>query len=256
MKITNKHNLPDAFYRAVVNDPYSREGSDFSATSLAQPPRAAALIEAHADTLEVDCSTKVAVTIGKGAHAILECAARPGIDIIEKRFFADFIVDGVTYVVSAQIDIYESDTKVLYDWKTCKAGAFTKKNGSGRKPEWAQQMNVAAEIMRRQPEKFEIDKLVIVGLFKDWYQFKAEEDKDYPQTEVMASEQKMWPREKVVEYIETRIRLHVAARKELPQCTEHWGGGRCKQYCDAASVCEQYQQSKKTGRMTKTEEVG
>ena len=250
MIITNKFNLPGMYFRAVQADPYDKGPSDFSATGLANPPRATALLELHGDTVEVDCSRKCAAMLGRGTHKAIEPGARPGLDIVEERFFADFLIDGKNYVISAQIDQYEVDTKTLFDWKTTKAGAFTKKNGGGKKAEWAQQMNVGAEIMRRQPSPIFPEKLVICGFLKDWYDFKVS-DPGYPQREIMTSEQTMWPREKVFEYIEKRVRLHVAAKESLPICTENWGGGRCAQWCDASSVCSQYQEAIKTGLMPK-----
>jgi hypothetical protein len=255
VKITNKLGLPAAFHRAVEADPYTKGDSDFSATGLANPARATVLIEQAGDALEVDCAGRVAATIGQGAHSILERAARPDIDVIEKRYFADFVVDGVTYVVSAQIDIYETDTGVLSDWKTTKAYAFSKKTGGGKKPEWLQQMNVAAEIMARQAEPIVVKALQIVGLLKDWDKRKSQSETGYPPTEVMTVEIPLWEREKTVRYIEERIRAHVAARVELPQCStkETWGGNRCGQWCDASSVCEQYKEMIKTG-LTKQEE--
>lgn len=247
MKLTNKHKLPAAFVRAVENDPYTKGESDFSATSLETPPRALALIEKHKDTLEIDVSTKVASIIGQGAHKIAERAARDGCDIFEHRYFATFTVDGVAYIISAQIDLYENDTKCLYDWKTTKAFAFSKKAGSGKKPEWIAQMNIGAEIMRR--NDIHPKSLSIIALLKDWNKRELVSP-GYPQTEVMAVELPMWSRDEVCAYIEKKIRAHVAAKQVLPLCSskDTWGGNRCKGgWCDAAQVCSQFAESKRTG---------
>ena len=246
MKLTNKFGLPDAFMRACQNDPYSKGPSDFSATGLANPARATALIEQFGDQIEIDISTKVASTIGRGVHSILEGAARPELDIIEKRYFAQFIVDDVSYIVSAQIDLFEIDTKTLSDWKTCKAYAFHKKAGAGKKPEWTQQLNVAKELMAR--NGVEVKVLKIIGLLKDWSK-RETIDPGYPQLEIMTVDLTLWEREKTVKYIEDRIRAHVLAKVDLPKCTsaETWGGNRCQSWCDASSVCEQYKNSLKTG---------
>jgi hypothetical protein len=246
LKITNKHGLPAAFVRAIENDPYNSGGSDFTATSLSDPPRASALIKQHWETLEIDASTRVAATIGQGTHSIAERAARPGIDICETRFFADFIVDGVTYKVSSQIDLYETDTCTLIDWKTTKSYAFSKKAGGGQKPEWITQLNIGAEILRR--NRHDPKALQIIALLKDWNKREAGTSA-CPPTEVMPVDIPMWTREQSVEYIENRIRLHVAARESLPQCTstETWAGRKCPDWCDAKSVCEQFAAMKKTG---------
>lgn len=250
VKITNKHGLPNVFVRAVENDPYDKGESDYSATGLSEPARASALIELHKASLEVDASTRVAAIIGQGTHSVAERAARPGIDLCEKRFFATFIVDGAEFTISAQIDLYETDTGCLYDWKTTKAYAFSKKAGSGKKPEWITQLNIGCEIMRR--NKHEPKSLHIIALLKDFNKREAG-SAGMPQTEVIAVDLPMWPREQTVAYIEDRIRAQVAARAALPQCTtkETWGGRKCPDWCDANSVCEQFKEMLKTGLVKK-----
>lgn len=246
MKYVNNQGLPDAFFRAVLNDPYTKGESHFSATGLQQPPRAVVLLERHGDDIEIDVSSRVAVTIGQGTHSILERAVRPDIDIAETRYYAEMDVDDVTYVVSAQIDLYEKDSQTLYDWKTTKSYAFHKK--AGVKPEWAEQLNVGRYLMMSSTDH-EVTQLRIIGLLKDWDRKRSLTEPGYPATEVMVQKIPVWTPEVVEAYIEKKIRAVVLARKELPKCTsaESWGSNRCKQWCDAASVCEQYQQSKRTG---------
>lgn len=246
MKYTNNYNLPEAFVRAIANDPYSREGSDFSPSSLALPSRAWALIERNYDRLTVDVSTRVASIIGQGSHLVAERAARSGVDIAEKRYFSEFCVDDKTYKVSAQIDLFETNTGKLYDWKTAKTFAFFRKSGGGKKPEWIAQMNIGAELMRR--NGLEPLSLTIIAFLKDWNK-GAILTPGYPQTEVMAVDLPMWPPGEVEKYIQNRIRSHVQAKDLLPMCTkeEAWYGRRCEQYCEAAQVCNQYHESRKTG---------
>lgn len=249
---TNRHKLPEPFVRAVINDPYDKGPSNFSATGLSEPPRAKALLELH--DVEVDVSTRVASIIGQGAHSVAERAARPGIDICEKRFFADFVVDGTTFVISSQIDLYETDTGALFDWKTTKAYAFSKAAGYGNKVEWRVQLNICAEIMRRNGH--EPKSLNIIALLKDWNEREAEPLGKLPKTEVMAVSIAFWERDATVRFIEDRVRAHIAAKEVLPECTrlESWDGRKCSRWCDAASVCLQYQKAIKTGRFEDTNE--
>lgn len=248
MIYTNKYGLPDAFYRAVMGDPYSKGESDFSATGLLNPPRATVLLERHGNEIEVDVSSRVAATIGQGVHSILERAQREH-DLIETRFFGTFEVMSKSYIVSAQIDLYEPDTETLYDWKTTKAYAFHKKTGT--KKEWEIQLNIGAYLleMSKYGERHDVEHLKIIGLLKDWDYKKAETEKGYPPTEVMTMELKRWAPSETEEYIMGRILLVEKARIELPRCTsvETWGGNRCARWCDASSVCEQYKQARKTG---------
>ena len=146
VKYTNKYNLPDVVVRAVTNDPYSKGKSDFSATELIKPARQRALFIKHQNDITKDVSEMSYTLIGNNCHYIAERAERLGIDLCEERFFSTFIVDGKEFVVSAQIDIFETDTQTLIDWKTSKAYAVGKKTGYGQKPEWIAQLNIGAEI--------------------------------------------------------------------------------------------------------------
>jgi hypothetical protein len=244
-KYTNKHGLPEAFVRAVINDPYDNGGADFSATGLANPPRATALLATH-ENVEVDVTSRVAAIIGQGSHHIAERAARKGIDLCEDRLFGVFHVDGKAYSVSAAVDLFETDTGTLTDWKTTKAYAFSKKAGSGKKPEWVEQMNIGAELLRRNGHNPQ--KLVIIAMLKDWSQREAG-SAGMPESEVLAVELPMWTPQETVLHIENRIRAHVSAKTHLPECTtkENWAGRRCGQWCDASTVCEQFKQTQKTG---------
>lgn len=236
MRLTNKFNLPAPFVRAVTNDPYNKGESDYTATSLTNPPRAMALLEKFKDSgeLETDVSDRVASIIGQGAHSVAERAARPGIDICEERFFDEFNVDGKRFIISGQVDLYETDSCAVYDWKTTKAYAFSKKAGGGKKIEWIVQLNVVAELLRENGQNPKA--LHIIALLKDW---DKEKNQNHPDTEVVEVNIPMWPRKQTITYVEDRIRVHEAAKKDLPKCTEHWGGRRCRRWCDAVSVCTQ-----------------
>lgn len=242
MKITNKRGLPFAVVRAAENDSYSKEGADFTSTQLANPPRSEALKTLFPEKLEIDVTYRCASMLGQGVHNVLEKGARPGIDIIEKRFFWEF--NG--YKLGGRIDLYETDSQILYEYKTCLAGAFSKKNGKGQKPEWIAQANVNLELMRL--NGLEPKQIIVVGWLKDWADYLSGSD-GYPEAPIMTAEAPIWPREKTAAYILGRLKLHSEALKILPFCTskETWGGKMCKSYCESSSICSQYQETKKTG---------
>lgn len=241
MKLTNKKNLPSQLFRAIQNDPYTKGESDYSVTGLLKPPRAAALELKHFDEIEEDISSRTFALLGQAVHVILERAANPN-DLVEKRFFSEF--NGVK--VSGQIDYYDCETKTLSDWKVTKAWAFSKKGGSGKKPEWIQQLNMQAHLIRL--HGINAEKLQIVGILKDFDQKKAGEN-GYPDAEIVVADIPLWDAQACQEFILERIKLHEAAKSELPKCSggETWGGNRCKGYCLAAPFCEQYKSALKTG---------
>ena len=73
MKLTNKHNLPEAIYNAVKNDPYRKQGH-ITVTTLINPPRIRALEQRHADELEEDVSDRLWSLLGQAVHVVLERA--------------------------------------------------------------------------------------------------------------------------------------------------------------------------------------
>ena len=245
MKITNKAKCPEPFYRAILNDSYNNGGSDFTATSLANPPRATALFKAFSEEIEIEAHTRTQSLIGQSVHFLAERAARKGVDIVEKRYFAYFNVDDTNYVVSGQIDLFEPDTGILYDWKSTKTYAFHQRTGGGQKPEYIQQMNVCLHLMRM--NGLDAKSLRIIALLKDWDEKKAQADAGYPQIEVFEVDIPIWPTMKTISYIEERIRLHVKARHFLPNCSKEdtWNGRRCERWCDSSTKCEPYLKTKR-----------
>lgn len=250
MKYTNKLLLPEALFRAISNDPYSKGDSDFSVTELLKPPRAKALEIKHAEELVEDVSTRIWSLLGQTTHAILERGAAPG-DLIEQRFSSIFL--GKT--LSGQIDLLSSDG-TLYDYKVVKTYPFTVKGGSGQKPEWIAQLNMQLELLRLNGK--DAKSLKIVGILRDYDKRCLDTGNHkyfmagYPKSEIALIDIPLWDRDKTKKFINDRIQAHLNARLELPQCTpaETWGGNLCKGYCQVSRFCEQYQGALKTGRMT------
>lgn len=183
--------------------------------------------------------------MGTAFHLGMERATRPGVDISEVRYYIPVTVDDILYSVGAQIDLFETDTGTLWDFKSSRSGAFSKKRSV--KPDWVAQLNVQALGLRLDGKS--ATKLKILGHPYNWEAYLAEDDPDYPQQPFIEREVKMWPEVKVYEWLSKRIRVHVAAEKTLPLCSsaDAYGGDRCRDWCDASGVCDQYKNSIKTG---------
>ncbi len=213
--LSNKLGLPEPIVKAVTNDPYSSGKSDFTPSTLNQPPRALALIKANRDKITEDVSDKLWALCGQIGHTILERAGDP--NIVERRFFAKV----ATFTVSAQADlIITGDTAELVDYKFC--SIWTVKEGV--KPEWTAQANIIRFLASEDENPITINKANIIAIFRDWSKPKAQREKDYPQTQVQVLPVTLWSHEKTEQFILERIAAHVSAKHYLPLCTdeERW----------------------------------
>lgn len=220
MKYTNEFGLPDVYVRAVTDDRYSKGNSDFSVTGLLKPPRQAALQERYNDEIVVDVSTLNHIARGKGWHRVFEEYTNEN-EIAEKRFFADFKVNGRNYIISAQIDTLCLKSFALTDFKSTSSYKF-KWDKCTDTTEWTAQLNMQLELLRR--NNLDAKSLQIMAGLHDWSINKSREEDDYPKLSVYLVPIEMWPREKTTSFIETRILEHVLAKTSLPECSkdERW----------------------------------
>lgn len=215
MRITNRHNLPDAIYRAVQNDNYTKGDADYSVSDLISPPRVLQLKKKHWDDLEEDASDRIWSLFGQAVHYIAERANMK--DIAERRLY--WTVLGT--VISGAMDNYNPKTGVLSDYKTAAVSKFSFNDFS----DWEQQQNCYAQLLRW--HKDPINKLEIVALVRDHRNREAEtaqqQGKPYP-GKAMLIELPLWTEARATAFIEDRVRLHEQAKHQLPECTpkERW----------------------------------
>lgn len=292
MKLTNNSNLPAALVKALENDPYDSQGSDFTATSLLKPARVVALEKKHEHEMEEDAEKGLYRLYGQVAHGILERANMA--DLAEKRLFSTFTVGGKEYVVSAQLDTLSIVDGMLSDFKFTTSWGF--KADQPPKPEWIAQLNIQLELLRR--NGLDAKSLQIIGLLRDWQIREARYNASYPQAPVTTQAIPMWTREQTCAFITMRIAAHVDAAKTLPQCSseERWAkpdiwavvkgkrainGGvqlikdvadniaaknpgtrveyrpgesvRCSSYCSVSQFCSQFQKSQSVAESSEEE---
>jgi len=201
MNLTNRLRLPKAIVDAVANDPYDKGDCDFSCTELLKPPKMCALERLHQDEITEDVSDRLWSLYGQVAHTILERANR--VDLCEERYFAKF----GSHTVSAQIDTMCIESGMLTDYKFTSAYKFKNKTPS---EEWAQQMNIQLEILRK--NNINPTALQIVGLLRDWSKTNALRDENYPQTPIKEVFIPIWARVDTQRFIKQRINEHLRAR--------------------------------------------
>ncbi len=217
MNYTNNANLPAPLVAALTNDQYDyANAGDISATGLIQPPRMRELMRRHSAELTEDVSERIWMLIGNIGHAILE---RSGADNVLQEERLGLRLHG--WDVTGKIDLIREhagfSSYAISDWKFTSVWAV-----KDEKPEWTEQLNVYAAIACA--NGFNISRLQIVAILRDWSKLKAARDEDYPPVGVVVREVPLWSEGKQAEYLSRRVLLHQAAQRmaddDLPMCTE------------------------------------
>lgn len=193
MNLTNLHGLPDALVNAVRNDPY-QGGGDISVTKLIDSPQKRTLLKKHGHLVVTDVSERIWSLMGQAVHHVLERAGTNA--LVEERLFAE--VEG--WKLSGQFDRLHLEDKVLQDYKVC---SVYKASGDAS---WERQLNVLRWLAHK--NGYEVDKLQIVAIFRDWKKSEAERKDDYPQRNVMVIDVPVWTLEQTYEYVCERIAQH------------------------------------------------
>ncbi len=229
MKLTNKLNLPLPLVKAIANDSYNKGDSDYTATSLIEPARIGALKAIHAADLEEDVSDRIYSLLGQAEHTILERAAKELKEegyIAEERFYATIAGKRI----SAQIDVYHPKDGLLQDYKL--TSVYKVKDGATE--EYAQQLNIQAELLRQNGHNPK--SLQIVAILRDWNKGEYERELQaakvrgfnttkYPGQQVVILDVPLVSSEDVTAFLLARLQAHQDARKgPLPECSkeERW----------------------------------
>jgi len=272
VNLTNVHNLPDAIYQAVKNDPY-KGGGDISVTKLIDSPRRRQLIRQYQDFIVEDVSERIWSLLGQAVHTILERANKS--DIVEERLYAE--VNG--WQLSGQFDRMCLHGSSLDDYKV--TGVF--KVMKGNFTEWTWQLNILRWLAIQNGHK--VGALRIIAILRDWKKAESQRKTDYPKTPIVSVDIEVLSLDQVYQYIFERISAHQAASAgEKILCTddERWYEGtkwavmkkggkravrvyedkndiestladglfieerkggykRCAEYCEVAAFCDQYQ---------------
>jgi hypothetical protein len=222
MNITNVHNLPEVFCESVdlFDSDYDRGDSDYTATELIRPVRINVLTKRHWNDLTEDVSDRVWRLGGHVKHLIFKRLAEkhPERYIAELRMYAT--VDG--YKVSGQLDLYDRQTAILWDYKESSVWKFV----LGDTREWEEQANINAYCLR-QSEWNVVHALQNLVILKDWKAREAQMKPDYPQCAVHIVDLPMWSDKECENFIGKRLEAISDGQENPPLCTpdERWERG-------------------------------
>lgn len=232
MKWTNKHDLVEPLYRAIVNDKYVSRGY-ISTTVLSDSPRIRILKQRHYKELSQDVADNMWALFGTACHHIIELASENCPDYISE---IPLEMEVLGKKLSGTADLYDKKKKILYDFKVTSVWSATKKEDySG----WEAQMNIYAYMLRQMG--YEVNQIVIVAILKDWHQAEVMRNYSgsgiYPSVPVKEISLKMYTDTNMLKFMENRMQMHVDAEKidaVLPDCTERERWTKKSQYAVSA----------------------
>ena len=214
MKLTNKYGAPASIVAAIQNDPYTKDGADFSVTELISPPQIRRLWKEYEDEISIDVREEFWKLLGKGVHAALEQAESEGTK--EERFHAEH--EGVT--ISGAVDLIEDDGSVT-DYKVTSVYSVKR----GLKEDWEKQLNLYSWLLRQ--NGVTVTSLNIVAICRDWVRSKVG-TYQYPDSMVVTLKVPVWSESRQDRYLAERIRIH-SMESTLPCTTEErWARGAYK----------------------------
>ncbi len=239
VNFTNKHNLPESFVNAVLQDDHVVAG-DISVTQLIDAPQIRQLKKIH--TYEQDVMDMIIMALGTGMHTILERGDMKGsaqarklqiaagvllelgeekaanylkkliVEKLQESIDSDVItertltIDVLGWRVSGTFDRYTKSIEFLEDYKTGSANASmvpeTKKS-------WNSQLNVYAVMLRE--NGLPVKGARIIAILKDWSKMRVNVSRDYPRTPVIMHDIPLLEHDRVMAYIESRVKLHQRA---------------------------------------------
>jgi len=273
MQIANTTGLPECLFEAVkiVSSRYDKGECDYSLTELIAPPRPRALKRFYSDRIVVEAEDLLYSVIGSSVHALLEALnERPGYKP-EVRWFGE--IGGK--VISGQADVYDERNHIIKDYKFTSSKTYQ----DGVKDEWVAQLNGLNYLSPTQSNKLvsigvfrDYSKLKPVPA-KGWGEYEVEPwpiekteefllerirvheaaAEDIPE----CTEEERWStpdqwavmkkgnvRASKLADSEEEAADYISKRKDKKQLyveKRHGTCMRCQHYCEAASVCSQWQ---------------
>lgn len=204
MEITNYNDIPKPIVRAIQQNWYSGAGAKHfcSVTDLIKPSKLFVLERRHQDKLTREASDLIWSLMGSAMHKVLE-ASETGESLNEERLFGN--VSGKT--ISGGVDLYEDG--IISDFKFTSVWSYIYASG---KKEWEEQLNCYAYLYEQ--AGFEVKKLQIIAIFRDWSAQKARYEKNYPrQVEVIPI--RKWSVDRCENFIKERL-FKMAMALRLP----------------------------------------
>ena len=211
MKWTNKLNLPEPVFNALVINNHVTNG-EISVTQSLREPYQDVLMRKHSQDIEKDVSDNIWALFGTAIHHILEMGSTENDDYnTEMKLTVKVPLPGEPYKkwqMSGSADLYTKKTFTLQDYKSISVFKYKNKDYD----DWTEQLNMYAYMARQ--KGIRVDKIQIVAILKDWRKGEAMREWSYPQCPIALINLPLWENEKTWDFIKERIALHYIAREK------------------------------------------
>ena len=244
MKITNKHNLPEAFVKLAQQEEQI-DNDQIRVTQLLNGLRATELLRRYGSEIEVDVSEMIWMIFGTATHAVLENTDEADDEFREQRL--SMPLEGIS--ITGKSDVFKDG--VITDYKTCSVWKVIHNDFE----DWERQLMLYALLWKY--AGFDVKSCRIVAMMRDHSKNKARTEKDYPDlpvetiefpvTEEKLKETYSWAKHRVQEMLDIRF----LPDEKLPMCTpeERFNDGdryaimkngakRAKKVCDTREEAE------------------
>lgn len=250
MKFTNKANLPQGIYNAIVNNIYDKGDARYSVSNLIQPPQILRLIQLHGEEIEIDIADEIFALLGSATHYILQQGSEGS---LQKRYdfrlsqikdIAHYIEDCLARHVPIEVyniqdiikrqeskpgtsmteerlfasigNIRVSGAMDWYEWllKEVEDYKVTSVWKILKKDyeDYTAQLNCYKWLLNE--NGYEVNSLQINAILKDWKRFEAHgNNEDYPKIPVVKLAIPIWNDLDTVQFILDRVKLHEKARQ-------------------------------------------
>ena len=211
------HPVVDLIVAASKKDSEESRGSiksDFTVTELLLPPRIYVLMQQHRSQIVESAESWFNMLMGSAIHEyIARLLQRYPQFRREERLTISVEVDGRKYLVSGKFDAYDKMAMVLYDFKSTSIWSIIHND----KPEWMMQGQMYAELV----EQCIGPVMQFINLFflKDWNVSEAQRKPDLPQLPYATRTFDVWPKERRLDLIRSRLKLIHDAVVNLPLCS-------------------------------------
>jgi hypothetical protein len=238
VKIVNRHNAPGPLIRYANSKQYDAGDSDFTATTLTDEPRIKILTEKYEDEIEDDPYESPWKYLSTIFHALMAGAAGDN-EISEERVFTEFQGQKISGAMDLQKILRDDEDNfgvIIGDYKM--TGAYSLKDTL----KWEQQLNIYAWLLEKEKPHFKVIGLEIYAFIRDWSMATSERSEDYPPTPGVTIDLPLWSFEEREAYVSERLKAHLDARENLPECSHEgrWPGGKSWQVWEGNTLVDTF----------------